>query len=151
MEPKFSASEIIQLAISMEEEGVKFYEKYADMADFELKKILLSMAEDEKQHAEVFRKMYNELNVGEEEENYFFEESVLEFFSSYTKNEGFNRVMTPIDSVKDALKIAADTERITINYYKGLLNHSSEEVGKILVRLIDEETKHLVRLEGLAL
>ena len=94
--------------------------------------------------------MYNELNVGEEEENYFFEESVLEFFSSYTKNEGFNRVMTPIDSVKDALKIAADTERITINYYKGLLNHSSEEVGKILVRLIDEETKHLIRLEGLA-
>jgi len=149
MKPKFSGAEVIQLAISMEEEGVKFYQKYAAMADVELKEILLGMAEDERQHAIIFKDMYKELEVNEYEEDYLFSTNVQDFFASYAKSEGFNRDMKPIDSVKDALKIGAETEKVTIAYYKSLLEFASEDVKKVLSRLIVEEEKHQKRLEDL--
>jgi len=149
MEPKFSSAEVIQLAISMEEEGVRFYEKYAEMADVELKEILMSMAEDEKQHAKIFKEMYNDLEVGTYEEEYLFSDAVQDLFSSYAKNEGFNRNQRPIDSIKDAIRIGIDTEKITISYYKNLLGYANESVKEILNRLIIEEEKHQKRLESL--
>lgn len=149
MKPKFSGAEVIQLAISMEEEGVSFYEKYAAMADVELKAILLGMAEDERQHAKIFKEMYNELEVKEVEEEYLFNDSVQDFFASYAKSEGFNRPQTPIDSVRDAIKVGAETEKVTIDYYKSLLEFANEDVTKVLVRLIEEEEKHKKRLEEL--
>lgn len=149
MIPKFSGAEILQLAISMEEEGVKFYEKYAAMADVELKAILLGMAEDEKQHAKVFHDMYKELEISESESDYLFSDSAQDFFNSYAKSEGFNRNLTPIDSVRDAIKIGAETEKITIQYYKSLLAHVNEPVRVILNRLIEEEEIHQKRLEEL--
>lgn len=149
MDPKFSVAEVIQLAISMEEEGVKYYEKYAAMADVELKEILLGMAEDERQHAKVFQEMYKDLEISEYEEDYLFSANVQDFFASYAKNEGFSRDMPPIDSVRDAIKIGAETEKVTIAYYKSLLEFANEDVTKILVRLIEEEEKHQKRLEEL--
>ncbi|WZL80033.1 ferritin family protein [Vallitaleaceae bacterium 9-2] len=149
MQPKFTGAEVLQLAISMEEEGVKFYEKYATMADLELKEILLGMAEDEKEHAKVFKSMYNELNVDASQEDYLFSDQVQEFFASYAKNEGFNRSQAPIDSVRDALKIGAETERVTINYYVNLLEFANDKVKEVLNRIIKEEEKHLERLEAL--
>jgi rubrerythrin len=149
MKPKFSGSEVIQLAISMEEEGVKFYEKYAAMADVELKDILLGMAEDERQHAKVFKNMYNELEVNEHVEDYLFSDNVQDFFASYAKSEGFNRPNKPIDSVRDAIKIGIETEKVTIEYYKSLLEFSTEKVKDILLRMIKEEEGHQKRLEEL--
>lgn len=149
MVPKFSGAEVLQLAISMEEEGVKFYEKYAAMADIELKGILLGMAEDERQHAKVFQDMYKELEISPEESDYLFNDSSQEFFNSYAKSEGFNRNMAPIDSVRDAIKIGAETEKITIQYYKSLLPHVNDSVKAILNRLIKEEEVHQKRLEDL--
>lgn len=149
MKPRFSGAEVIQLAISMEEEGVHFYEKYAEMADVELKELLLGMAEDERQHAKIFRDMYKELEVNEYEEDYLFSVDVQDFFATYAKREGFNRDMTPIDSVRDAIKVGAETEKVTIAYYRSLLEFASDEVKAILERLIDEEVKHQKRLEEL--
>lgn len=149
MKPKFSGAEVIQLAISIEEEGVKFYEKYAQLADVELKEILLSMADDEREHVIVFKDMYQQLEVAEDEEAYLFSDSVQEFFASYAKNEGFNREHAPIDSVRDALKLALETEKITVQYYQSLLEFASTEVQVVLNRLIEEEKKHQKRLEEL--
>jgi len=149
MKPKFSGAEVIQLAISIEEEGVKFYEKYAQLADVELREILLSMAEDERQHVIVFKDMYHQLEITEDEEAYLFSDTVQEFFASYAKNEGFNREHAPIDSVRDALKLAVETERTTVIYYQSLLEYASKDVQVILNRLIDEEMRHQKRLEEL--
>ncbi len=149
MKPKFSGAEVIQLAISMEEEGVRFYEKYAAIADVELKEILLGMAEDERQHALIFKDMYNQLDVSETEESYLFDETVQDFFATYAKNEGFSRSQKPIDSVIDALKIGVETEKVTIDYYESLLPYASEDVKAILNRLIAEENRHLERLQSL--
>lgn len=149
MKPKFSGAEVIQLAISIEEEGVKFYEKYAQLADVELREILLSMAEDERQHVTVFKDMYHQLEVSEDEEAYLFNDNVQEFFASNAKNEGFNRDHTPIDSVRDALKLALEIEKTTVVYYQSLLEYASKDVAAILTRLIEEEQKHQKRLEEL--
>jgi len=149
MKPKFSGAEVIQFAISLEEEGVKFYEKYAAMADENLKGILLGMAEDERQHAKVFRDMYNDLNISESEEDYLFSDSVQDFFATHAKSEGFGREIKDFETVRDAIKVAAETEKVTIDYYTSLLEYASEDVIKVLNRLIAEETVHQKRLEEL--
>lgn len=149
MKPKFSGAEVIQFAISLEEEGVKFYEKYAAMADDNLKGILLGMAEDERQHAKVFIDMYKDLEVSEYEEDYLFSDSVQEYFATHAKSEGFNRELKEVETVRDAIKVAAETEKVTIDYYKSLLEYASDDVTKVLNRLIEEETRHQKRLEEL--
>lgn len=149
MKAKFSGAEVIQFAISLEEEGVKFYEKYAAMADDKLKGILLGMAEDERQHAKVFRDMYKDLEVNEYEEDYLFSDSVQEYFATHAKSEGFDRELKEVDTVRDAIKVAVETEKVTVEYYKSLLEYASEDVTKVLNRLIDEEERHQKRLEEL--
>lgn len=149
MKPKFSGAEVIQFAISLEEEGVKFYEKYAAMADDDLKGILLGLAEDEKQHAKIFRDMYKQLEVSEAEEDYLFSDSVQDYFATHAKSEGFKREVKEVDSVREAIKVAVETENITVDYYKSLLEYANEDVTKVLVRLIDEEERHAIRLSEL--
>ncbi len=149
MKPKFSGAEVIQFAISLEEEGVKFYEKYAALADDHLKLILLGLAEDERQHAKIFKDMYKELEVSESEEDYLFSDSVQDYFATHAKSEGFNREVKEVDSVREAIKVAAETEKVTVEYYKSLLEYASDDVTKVLERLIDEEERHQKRLEEL--
>ncbi len=79
----------------------------------------------------------------------YFQIKCKSFFASYAKNEGFNRSQAPIDSVRDALKIGAETERVTINYYVNLLEFANDKVKEVLDRIIKEEEKHLERLEAL--
>lgn len=146
---KFSVEEVIQVAISMEEEGVKFYEEYAKKAEGSLKEVMLALAEDEKRHAEVFKKMFKEIQ-DKNDDSYLFNDTVVDFFGSYTKSKGFNREQQEITNVSDAIRIGAETEGITINYYQSLLEHASnDELKNVLERLIKEEQKHKKQLEEL--
>ena len=149
MKPKFSGAEVIQFAISLEEEGVKFYEKYAALADDNLKGILLGLAEDERQHAKVFKDMYKTLEISESEEDYLFSDSVQDYFATHAKSEGFDREVKEVDSVREAIKVAIETEDVTVAYYKSLLEYAKEDVKKVLLRLIEEEEGHSKRLAQL--
>lgn len=149
MKPKFSGAEVIQFAISLEEEGVVFYEKYAALAEDELKGVLLGLAEDEKQHAKIFKDMYKELEVSEAEEDYLFNDNVQDYFATHAKSEGFDREVKDVGSVREAIKVAIETEDVTVAYYQSLLEYAKEDVKKVLVRLIEEEQGHSKRLSEL--
>lgn len=142
---KANALEIINFAISIEEEGIRFYNEYSQLAKGETKDLLLKLALDEQNHADEFHRMLNEI---ENADNYYFSEEVKDYFHSYANHVAFNRRKQKLTSIKEVLEVAIDTERITTDFYQGLIPKTSDEkVIKILKALVEEETKHRLVLE----
>lgn len=146
MQPSFTPLEVLNFAISMEEEGIKFYEKFAKDAKGETKALFLKLADDERQHAAYFTKLYKDAQADNEAFDYLFDAEVNDFFHSYARSEGFNRDSKVITSIEEAIQEGIDTERITIDYYKQLLPFATETTKKALLGLIKEEEDHLERL-----
>ncbi|NLK98493.1 MAG: ferritin family protein [Epulopiscium sp.] len=146
-EHSYSYREILKLAISMEEEGIKFYEGLAQKTTGEIKEGLLSLADDEKRHKKIFVKWYKNSNE-EQGDDYLFEESVDLFFHNYAKNKGFERREAVPDSLEEAIDLGIETEKITIEYYKSLLEHAKSPVAEILKKLIAEEEGHYIKLKS---
>lgn len=143
-----TVNEILQMAIHMEEEGQKFYEKYAAQANGEIKGVLLKLAADEGQHIEYFQKLYCELaNRGADD--FFYEEEVIAFFKSYVNSTTFKRELREITSVKEAVEEGMLTERKTIHYYEQLAKYAEPVTKDMLLQIIEEETKHAEILEKL--
>lgn len=146
---QFSVLEVLRLAISMEEEGYDFYEKLSKKANGEAKAILERLAQDELQHVKVFSKMYDEMEQTREINDYLFSQSIDEFFKSYVKHVAFKREEQEYSSVEEAIKVGVETEGLTVDYYKGLMEHANEATQKILQRMIEEELEHKKILEDL--
>lgn len=146
-EHTYSYKEILKLAISMEEEGILFYEALAQRTKGEVKEGLLSLAEDEKRHKEVFLRWYQDTDK-EQGEDYLFEESVDLFFHNYAKSKGFEKRESVPDSLEEAIDIGIETEKITIEYYKSLLEYMKSPVVEVLKKLIAEEEGHYNKLKS---
>lgn len=141
-----NVQEILRFAITIEEEGVTFYNKYSELAKGDMKKLLLTLASDEKAHAEVFQQMLDELDTSVDD--YLFQEEVDSYFRFYANHVAFNRRKEKLTSIIEVLKVAIETEKITTEFYRGLIPKTSDDkVLAILNRLVDEETKHQHVLE----
>ncbi|NLM13712.1 MAG: ferritin family protein [Epulopiscium sp.] len=146
-EHAYSTKEILKFAISMEEEGVKFYEALAQKTKGEVREGLLSLADDEKRHKKIFSKWYEDADQ-EEADEYLFEETVDLFFRNYAKAKGFEKRESIPDSLEEAIDIGIETEKITIEYYKGLLEHIKSSAAEVLKKLIAEEEGHYNKLNS---
>lgn len=149
MEVKFTAQEVLQLAINLEEEGVIFYRQYAELAKGEIRDLMLQMAEDEKEHAKVFRGFYENLEKAPGDEDYLMSEHVQQYLASFSASVAFAREQKKPETLKEALTVAVETEQMTIDYYTSLLKYGNPELNAVLDRLIAEETKHRDRLKAM--
>lgn len=149
MNRQYNTLEILKLAISMEQEGVEFYETYAKKAEGGMKDELLRLAADERKHEATFKKMYQRLEEqeGVDELDYLFSEEVDQFFRSFSSGTAFSREQTKPRNIQEVFEIGIATEKITIQLYEGLLTHANEETAPILERLIKEEKAHQKILE----
>lgn len=139
--------EILQLAIHMEEEGKKFYEKYADKADDKVKEVLLKLADDEVKHADYFQQLYDSLES--QKDDFFFEEEVINFFNSYAKSAAFSRELKDVDTAKEAIEEGLISEKETIQFYKQLEKYAEPDTKEMLKKIIEEEARHVKVLEEL--
>lgn len=141
-----SVQEIIRFAITIEEEGVVFYNKYSELAKGDTKNLLIQLASDEKAHAEVFQRLLDELDASTDD--YLFQEEVDTYFRSYANNVAFNRRKEKLSSIKEVLQVAIETERLTTEFYRGLIPKTKDEkVLSVLTRLVEEESDHQQVLE----
>ena len=149
MKPSFSNLEVLKFAISLEAGGIDFYEDHAKDASGNIKALFLKLADDERKHAAYFQKLYDESVAEEGQFDYMFDETVVSFFDSYAKSEGFSRDEAVINSVEDAIKVAVETEVITIDFYKDLKEHAKGKTAETLDKLIVEESEHRDALKAL--
>lgn len=138
--------EVLQLAINLEEEGQKFYEKYATHATGTVRETLLRLASDEQNHAAYFKSLYHDLKE-KPGLDYLFEEEVTAYFKEYAVSAVFSRDDDRVKSVKEAVEEAITTEIKSIEYYEYLLKHALPDTKETLEQIIAEEQKHKSVLE----
>jgi len=150
----FKGSEIIDLAVRIEQNGLKFYSTLVETAESEdARDVFQYLADQEKQHELVFRKMLQE--VGSYQPSAVFEED----YELYMKELAQSHIFTGDQSVEDlarsarslneALQIGIGFEKDSILFFTELINFVPEKQGAIIKRLADEEKKHLVKLTEL--
>lgn len=143
-----SIYEVLQLAINLEEEGTKFYEKWAAKAQGAVKDTLNRLAADEIKHAIYFKSLFDGLK-DKPQVDYLFDEEVTAYFKGYAASAAFNREQVKLDTIKDAVEEGILTEKNSIEYYEFLSKYSKEPTQKMLETIIKEEQGHLVILEKL--
>lgn len=147
MNKEFSALELLKFAISIEEQGVKFYDDLVKLADDqEIKGFMQQLSDDEKQHAAVFQKIYDEVATSENLYDYLYDYDIDILFRDYAEHTAFNREVMVDQSVEAAILVGVDTEKLTIDYYESLLPYAKPKLKEILDRLIEEEMGHYQQL-----
>lgn len=144
----FNGLEVLKIAMSIEDEGIKFYTDGAKHTSGKLKDFLLHAAGQEMQHKEKFQKLYNKLleKKGTFDDEYLFDEQVAAYLKSLAENQIF--VESPDEDAFQDLKTAAqravEAEETTVELYTRMYNGAGyEDMKDILAELIQEEKEHV--------
>ena len=150
MQNQANIKDAIKAAIQMEKDGYSFYQKAAAQTNSDMgRSIFKSLAADELLHLEVFQKLFNE-KIGKDEWYDLVNTSrkyvdIPVFPDDLEKIEGVNPSINEID----ALRIAMDSEKKSIDYYSEIRKKTSDpEINKIIGEIIKQEKNHYNILEG---
>lgn len=145
-----SQGEAFKVAMNLEEEGLKFYEECAQkIKSAEPRHIFLQLAEDEKEHYAIFRKMYDE--TGEARKEILGDdEEVKKYLASLVKPGVFYDIASidreTMDSrdEREVVKIAIQTEKDSVLFYtEAWLNSGNTQARKAFKKIFMEERRHL--------
>jgi rubrerythrin len=145
----FSNLEILKIAMSMEEEGMKFYTNGAKHTSGKLRDFLLHAAGQEKMHNEKFAQLYDDILAKKNDFNdeYLFEPDVTAYFRALVENQIFSTKPQAEDAFKDLKTAAAHavkTEELTVDLYTKMHEGAKySEVKEVLAALIEEEKMHV--------
>jgi rubrerythrin len=148
----FTAGEIYDLAVRIEENGENFYRSHLDLAAGDsVRELLLHLAEDERAHREFFAG----LKAAWQAEEGNSEEALDELSGSMLK-EILGRRTFSLDEVKlsrvrtqaEMLEHALEFERDTIVFYEMIRGFVTDpDALRRLDRIVEEERNHVTALE----
>jgi len=150
----FSASEIVELGIKIEENGRDFYGILLKFSKNDKAKALFKiLADEEAKHIESFRnildnvKRYDPAEAYPEE--YFSYIKALSKDNIFTKDNKGAEVARNIKDDQEAIDLGIKFERESILFYENIKKVVLESEKNIIDTLIEEEKKHLNRLLSL--
>jgi rubrerythrin len=154
----FTAEEMFEVAIRIEENGARFYRKAAGLQSEEVPRSMLEkLAAMEGQHQKTFEKMHSELSEAERSPTVFdpHNESyryLLAMADSH-KGEGSPAAADALsgeESIAEILDIAIGLEKESILFYLGLRDLVPPKYGQArLDEIIHEERRHIIQLDGI--
>ena len=145
----FTAHEILDLAIQLEENGEAVYREAAGRAENEdIRELLLWMAEEEVQHTRCFKELKREIES--RSINPFMEEMSRKVFGGILGDKSFSHRevnFAEINRAEDLIKVFIEFEKDTVLFYETLIpfiedNHTLNYVTKIIA----EENDHIKKL-----
>lgn len=151
MTGQYSGIEICKIGIEVEKNGYQFYTKAAEMVDdFDLQQLFKQLANDEKDHETVYRRILELLestkpdekdsNLGEEYGLYI---QALADSRVFSGKKTVEKVLAKIEDPMDLFDIAMGFEKDAILYFMETKNFVGEEDQAILDQFIDYEKNHL--------
>lgn len=146
----FSISEILDIAIQSEENGIDFYTKIAEkFKSSSLKEIFEFMIKEEKNHKKFFQKLF--LSINSREPTGVFTDEYFSYLNAMVKERLFsnNSVIDVTANVKnkdDAVNIGIQAEKDSILFYEAFCDTLPEREKKFLLKIISEEKCHLRKL-----
>ena len=151
----FSILEAIEVALLMEEEGIRFYGLAEQQArDPEMKKLFSLLRDREHQHIESFRRLYGDLAAREgdpDAELWLLDEEVSSYFRAAVDAAVFptkgsaETAIGGLHGVTDILRFALRLEKDSILFYHALLGSAPwPEARELIEKVIAEERRHVV-------
>jgi rubrerythrin len=151
----FSILEAVEVALLMEEEGIRFYTLAEERAgDPEMKKLFAVLRDKEHQHVETFRRLYGDLAAREgtaDAELWLLDQEISSWFRAYVESTVFptrgaaERTIAGLHGVVDILRLALRVEKDSILFYHELLAHAPwPEAKELLEKVIAEERRHVL-------
>jgi rubrerythrin len=146
----FTASDVLQFAVRMEEDGGRFYREAADRSEkVEVKQLFNSLASDEAKHKKTFEEFLLKVDLFEPREDYPGE--YLAYLHDYIDGKIFvaqdsKSAMSESSNVAKALEFGIQREMESIHYYQELKAFVSVEGHESLDKIINEERKHFMQL-----
>jgi rubrerythrin len=142
----FSASEILDIAIRIEENGERFYQKaMARSADQSLKEMLLWFAQQERRHRDFFIETKSLLIA--EGRKHLEDQLSGAMLKGAMADHLFSLDEVDVDSIPDVkgiIEIALSLEEDTVMFYEIIASFVTEpEVLQKLKAIINEEQKHI--------
>ena len=144
-----NVKDAIKTAIQMEKDGYSFYKKAAVQTSNEMgKSIFESLASDELIHLDVFQKMFKD-KVGKEEWNNLVDSSKkYANIKIYPKDLKTMEGVNPDSDEMEALRIGMDSEKEAIEYYKRIIENTTDyDMRNIINEIIEQEKNHYLILQ----
>jgi rubrerythrin len=153
----FTLLEAVEIAVAMEEEGIRFYSLAAERAsDPEVKIMSVFLRDVEYEHIEYFRGLVAFLAGRKGSESLVLDPAVEAYFRSQAEAAVFpvkgdaDRTLEGIKDVCDVLRIGIKAEKDSILYYRDLVEQTTyPEAVAAIRKIISEEKQHLLMLSGL--
>ena len=148
----FTALEILDLAIQLEENGEAVYREAAKKASNpDISELLLWMAEEEVKHTGWFTELKQEIES--HSINPFMEEMSRKVFGGLLGDKSFSHRevnFSEVDHIEDLIHIFIEFEKDTVLFYETLIpfiedNHTLQYITKIIA----EENNHIQKLHEL--
>jgi rubrerythrin len=146
----FTASDVLQFAVRLEEDGELFYREAADRSKkFEVKKLFNTLASEEAEHKKTFEEILSKVTLIEPREDYPGE--YLAYIHDYIDGKIFvalddKSAEAETRNVATALDFAISREMESIHYYQELKAFVSIEDHETLDKIIDVERRHFMQL-----
>ena len=151
----YSILEAVEVALMMEEEGIRFYTLAEQKTgDPEMKKLFAFLREKEHLHIETFRRLYGELAARASDpdaELWLLDEQVSSYFRATVDSTVFptkgsaETAIAGLHGVNDVLRLALRFEKESILFYHEMLaNAPWPEAKELIEKVIAEERRHVV-------
>ncbi len=145
--------DVFKVAVKIEENGRKFYNYAASMAENdEVSLVMKTLAKEEEVHAKKFRammeKLKGEMALSEFSKNYmkhlmqYIEEKIV------FKKENFKKASAEkkMNTLLHAIEFAMDRERDSVALYTGIKDIVKSGQKDVVDEIIKEEEKHFLKL-----
>lgn len=149
----FNASEILQFAIRIEENGEKFYRYAVRIAEDEnTKKIFNYLADEEINHKKIFEDLLSRIEKHEPVESYPGE--YFAYLRAYVDenvftNDMLNKEISRVKNTLSAINFGIQRELDSILYYHEVKTFVPKSQHDLIDKIIGEERKHFSKLSQL--
>jgi len=152
----FAASEIVEMAIQIEKNGLNFYRKMAARTKNEkVKSIFLFLVAEEIQHEKTFNKLLKNLPILEmshtEEAEYNNYLNALTSSRIFNSNVNMDELVKEISDDIEAVDFAIRAEQDAILFYYELKERTRDDGLADVEAIIEEEKMHFSKLSQLKL
>lgn len=149
----YSANEIVEIAVRIEENGHDFYTEVAKLfCDSKIiNAVFTSLAQKEINHILVFKNLSKQVDEEgfefnlEEAQDYLQHEADTHIFLK--KNSG-SELAKKVKSSKEALEIAFKFEVQSVAFYTHMLTNTQTKAKKLIERIIAEEREHAAEIKS---
>ncbi len=148
-----NASEILQFAIRIEENGEKIYRQFSEtMKDSSIKKLFGYLTDEEVKHKKTFKDMVSKIKEYKPSESYSGE--YFAYLRAYTDNiifthKNLDKELAKIKDALAAIEFGIRREIDSILYYLEVKNIVPESQQKEILKIVEEERGHFLKLKEL--